>query len=94
MKSPSKNKKYSPELKFKVALEAVRGEKSVNEICHEYEVAPAQVYAWKKILEENGARVFNDKRKPEDPSRDIERLHAIIGHLTVEKERYIKTSKR
>jgi transposase len=88
-----KKRRHDAEFKFKVALEALKGERSVTEICHIFAVAPAQVYAWKNLLEEKGALVFADKRKSENPTKDIEKLHAIIGHLVFEKEQHMKSKR-
>ena len=75
------NNPVSPELKMQIAVEAVRGVKTLREIAAEYGVRPAQVAGWKKTLMENGAKVFESKRgrKAADP-RDalIEHLHKII----------------
>ena len=46
----SKNKKWSSAAKFEIALEAIKGEITLNELCKKYDVAPSQVHAWKKQL--------------------------------------------
>lgn len=74
--------------KAKVALEAVKGNKTVNEIAQEYGVHPTQVGLWKKALLENVGQLFDVKRstKPIDPQNDSERLYAKIGLLNMELE--------
>ena len=64
------------EFKAKVALEAIRGIKTVNEIGQEFGVRPTQVGLWKKELQEQAANLFDAKRgpKPVDPSSSPERL--------------------
>ena len=52
----------------------------------EFGVASSQIYAWKKQLEEKGALVFSDWRRTESKSSDLEKLHAVIGRLTVERD--------
>ena len=74
--------------KAKVALEAVKGNKTVNEIAQEYGVHPTQVGLWKKALLENSGQLFDVKRsaKTIDPQNDAERLYAKIGQLNMELE--------
>jgi transposase len=74
--------------KAKVALEAVKGNKTVNEIAQEYGVHPTQVGLWKKALLENAGQLFDVKRgsKTIDSQSDSERLYAKIGQLNMELE--------
>jgi transposase-like protein len=74
--------------KAKVALEAAKGNKTVNEIAQEYGVHPTQVGLWKKALLENAGQLFDVKRgsKTIDPQNDTERLYAKIGQLNMELE--------
>ena len=46
----SKNKKWSSAAKFEIALEAIKNDTPLNEICKKHEVSPSQVHAWKKQL--------------------------------------------
>ena len=84
--SKQKRKIFSGEFKAKVALEALRGLKTTNEIAQEFGVHPTQVGLWKKELQEQAARLFEIKRgaKPADPSATPERLYAEIGRLKME----------
>jgi len=74
--------------KAKVALEAAKGNKTVNEIAQEYGVHPTQVGLWKKALLENAGQLFDVKRgsKTIDPQSNPERLYAKIGQLNMELE--------
>jgi transposase len=74
--------------KAKVALAAVKGNKTVNEIAQEFGVHPTQVGLWKKALLENAGQLFDVKRgsKAPDPQSDPERLYAKIGQLNMELE--------
>src|SRR5690606_8599006 len=76
--SETKRKNFSGEFKAKVALEAVRGIKTVNEIGQEFGVHPTQVGIWKKELQEQASSLFDSKRgpKPADPSASPERLYS------------------
>ena len=62
--------------KAKIALEAVKEQKTVNEIAQEYGVHPTQIGLWKKALLENASQLFEVKRasKPLDPQSDPVRL--------------------
>ena len=86
MVSAKKRKIFSGEFKSQVALEAVRGLKTVNEIAQDFGVHPTQVGLWKKELQEQAASLFEVKRgaKPVDPSATPERLYSEIGRLKME----------
>ena len=92
----ARNKKWSPSAKFEIALLAIKGETTLNEICKRYEVAPSQVHAWKKQLIEQGAQLFaKGDKAAEAVSADLERmqkqLYEKIGKLTVERD-FLKKS--
>lgn len=84
--SEQKRKNFSGQFKAKVALEAVRGVRTVNEIAQEFGVHPTQVGLWKKELQEQAAGIFAAKRgpKPVDQSSSAERLYSEIGRLKME----------
>lgn len=85
-----KHKKWPASAKFEIAMLALKGEITLNELCKRYEVAPGQVQAWKKQLLEQGAKIFNkvDKaKKTEKESQGKERiLFEKIGQLTIERD--------
>ena len=79
-------KRYSAEFKFKVALEAAKGQKTANELASEFGVHPNQISRWKQELLENGAEIFARKgsRKNEEALRS--ELYEQIGRLKMELE--------
>ncbi len=82
----NKRKTFSSAQKAKVALEAVKGVKTINQIAQEYSVHPTQVNLWKKELLAKAADIFEGKRgpKPIDAQSDPDRLYAKIGQLNME----------
>lgn len=86
--SEKKRKVLTGAQKAKVALEAIKGLRTINEIAQEYGVHPTQVGVWKRIVAENIGQLFDAKRgpKPVDSSADPERLYAKIGQLNMELE--------
>ena len=85
-----KRRHLSAEFKARVALEALKGLRTINDIAQENDIAPDQVSAWKKELEERHSEIFESKGKA---SRELTikekkqgRLERKIGQLVIEKE--------
>jgi len=83
-----KRKIYSSELKAKIALEAIKGYSSINDLAKEYRVHPNQIGMWKKQLLENLPRIFDNPRGPKTESNTelADQLYRQIGKLQVEVE--------
>jgi transposase-like protein len=79
-------KTYTSQFKAKVGLEAIRGEKTVNDIGQEYRVHPIQVGLWKKEIQTRAETLFETKRgrKKQNGASDPERLYGEIGRLKME----------
>ena len=78
-------KRYTAAFKAKVALEAIKGVKTISEIASEYEVHPAQVSQWKRLLRDGLEDVFTDPRRSgRSEEKEKDRLYQEIGRLKVE----------
>jgi transposase-like protein len=73
-----KRNSYSPEFKAKVALEAMRGLLTANEIASKFEVHPVQVSQWKKELAENMGSIFERKNVKKKPPNKGEGLKFVV----------------
>jgi transposase len=79
---------HSPAFKAKVALAAIKGEKTLAELAQQYDVHPNQITAWKGQLVEAAAGLFGSGGAAADaaPAVDLKTLHAKIGELTLEND--------
>ena len=83
-------KTYSKDLKFKVAIEAVRSDLTIAEIISKYKISQALLHSWKKQLLEEGNAVFDRKKYKNKEPQDVEKLYAKIGQLTLERDFFHK----
>ena len=78
--------KFKPDFKAKVALEALKGDKSVAELAQIYEVHPTQISLWKKQLLDSASTLFEGKHTRVQPSVDVDALYKKIGRLEMERD--------
>ncbi len=79
---------HSPSFKAKVALAAIKGERTIAQLADQFEVHPNQITTWKTQLEGSAAAVFmaGSGGSQAAPPVDLKALHAKIGELTLEND--------
>jgi len=91
-----KRKNYSADFKAKVAFEAIRGEATIAELVAKHGVHQTVIHSWKRQALEGMAAIFSGKAeaKAAEKEGEIEKLHAKIGQLVVERDFLVKASGR
>jgi transposase len=78
---------HSPAFKARVALEALRGEKTIAELAQQHDVHPNQITTWKNELVQRSGEIFGGAAAESEADREkLRDLHAKIGELTVERD--------
>ena len=79
---------HSPAFKAKVALAAIKGDRTLSQLAKQFDVHPNQVTSWKAQLEGGAADVFGPGGgdAAAQPAVDVKSLHAKIGELTLEND--------
>lgn len=93
----AKRRRHDPEFKARVAIEAIKGIKTVQQIGKEFDIHPVQVSEWKRAMLEGAAGVFGAGRaeaETEDFERERKDLHSKIGQLAVEVDFLRKKSRQ
>jgi len=83
-----KRKRYSAEFKAKVALDALRGELTTAQLAAKHGVHQTMISEWKRQAVDGLTSVFSGKAEEKAATRegDLEKLHAKIGQLVVERD--------
>ncbi len=82
-----KRRNHSSSFKAKVALAALKGDRSLAELAEQFDIHPNQITEWKRQLLENADQLFGrSERQTEDSEHKIKDLHAKIGQLTMERD--------
>ena len=81
----AKRRNHEVGFKARVALEAVKGERTVSELAADYGVHPTMIHQWKRALLEGASGVFErgGRKRPEIDEEQVKELHAKIGELAV-----------
>ena len=83
-KRPRRN--HAPAFKAKLALAAIKGDRTLAELAEQFDVHPNQITSWKAQLEGGAADVFGPSNGATQPAVDVKSLHAKIGELTLEND--------
>ena len=89
----SNRKKYSSEFKAKVALAAIKGDKTIAELSSNFQVHSSVIAKWKMALIKNAANAFDSKKSNNDKDDNTLSLNAKIGELLMERDFLKKTLK-
>ena len=92
----TKRRRFTADFKAKVALEALRGDKAIQEIAARHKVHPNQLSTWKRQAMDGLSAVFSNgaEKARMDHDGEIHDLHAKIGQLTVERDFLARGLKR
>ena len=78
---------HAPGFKAKVALAAIKGDRTLAELAEQFDVHPNQITTWKAQLENRAADIFGPNgAATAQPAIDVKSLHAKIGELTLEND--------
>src|ERR1044072_4896630 len=77
---------HTPAFKAKVALAAIKGDRTLAQLAEQFDVHPNQITSWKAQLEEGASDVFGPGGGSAAPAIDVKSLHAKIGELTLEND--------
>lgn len=82
-----KRRNHKPAFKAKVALAALKGDRTLAELAEQFDVHQNQIQGWRKRLLENADAVFGQgQQQQESAAGQVKELHAKIGQLTMERD--------
>jgi len=81
-----KRTRHSAEFKAKVALEAAKDIKTLNELASQYNLHPTQISQWKKQLLDEVSSIFTSQKKSVEYTKKFDELYRQIGEVTVERD--------
>jgi transposase len=91
----SKRRRYPPEFKAKVVLEALRADVSISDLAEKYDVHQTMIFVWRRQVVEGLPAFFSKKHENRSSElSEMKRLHAKIGELVVERDTLAKGSRR
>ena len=87
----TKRRRFTAEFKKRVALDALRGDRTIQAVAAKHQVHPSQVSTWKRQAVEGLKEVFSNGRSTREKNHEvrIRELHAKIGELTVERDFFL-----
>ena len=83
---PGHRKRYDAAFKARVAIEAIKGHRTVAELAGDHQVHPSQITQWKKQLLDSAEQLFSDRRTTEKKDQEelLAKLYQQIGQMKVE----------
>jgi transposase len=89
-----KRKQYTPEFKFKVVLESLQRDTTMEEVCRKFGVSSSMISRWRQAFQQKGPELFADQRDPKsrakaqgyEPDESPDDLKRLIGDLTVQND--------
>ena len=82
----TKKKRHSAQFKFKVALDAAKESKTLNELASQYGIHSVQISQWKKQLLEGGESIFAIHKRNTGQQKKLDELHRTVGEITMERD--------
>ena len=84
----TKRRQHSASFKSKVALASLRGDKTISELCKQFDVSSSRIHSWKKSAIEGLSSIFSSDKKVVKgiSSEEADKLYAEIGKLKIERD--------
>jgi transposase len=86
-KMKRERRNHSPKFKAKVAVAALKGDRTLAELAEQFDVHPNQIQDWKARVVHQAEHLFeNGRQGRKEPEKEVKELHAKIGQLTMERD--------